>query len=385
MDLIHLSPDTDGPLYQRIVHAIRGEIERGELMPGQKLPARLTLAKSLGVNPTTVSQAYQLLERQGLVVSKHGSGTYVHAGAAQRLQHSADRFSQILVIIGADEPTACTREQLFLNTDILAGVTDVLGPRHAPFTYAASLTREVVEGLADDAAVLVKEPLEVEPEAVEALVRRGIPLLGIWGNDKAVEIPSIDADRHHAGMLAAQHLVDCGYRTFGCIGARLTQHKPHELKFIGFLSALHSAGREIYARHMRETGNHPGGAYEAVLDIVAIGDVPECFFVDSDAKAFEVIRALHRSGLNVPGDVAVVSYDDIPDAAMHDPPLTTVRSPRRQIGRRAATLLRDWPKEPTPLRRVVPRDEFLPCELVVRGTSAATGAAAEQHPAEPTH
>ncbi len=89
-------------------------------------------------------------------------------------------------------------------------------------------------------------------------------------------------------------------------------------------------------------------------------------FVSNDQMALGVLHALHEAGRSVPGDVSVVGYDDIPEAAHLLPPLTTVRTDFAEIGTRSLRLLLDridGPGAPAPPESVVPVD------LVVRRSS----------------
>ena len=74
---IQIAPGSEQPIYLQIVEQINQAIARGELHPGDKLPAVRQLASELVINPNTVARAYSVLEQQGLVASKTGSGTFV--------------------------------------------------------------------------------------------------------------------------------------------------------------------------------------------------------------------------------------------------------------------------------------------------------------------
>lgn len=65
------------PIYKQIVHTIMGQIERGELLPGQKIPSERELAALLGVNRMTVKNAILHLEENGVLERYHGKGTFV--------------------------------------------------------------------------------------------------------------------------------------------------------------------------------------------------------------------------------------------------------------------------------------------------------------------
>ena len=98
---IQISPGSNEPIYAQIVSQVGRAIATGEISTGEKLPAVRTLAAELVINPNTVARAYSLLDQQGLVSAKTGSGTYVadpklrHADAG-RLNILTERMDNII-------------------------------------------------------------------------------------------------------------------------------------------------------------------------------------------------------------------------------------------------------------------------------------------------
>ena len=98
---IQISPGSNEPIYAQIVSQVSRAIYTGELSTGEKLPAVRTLAAELVINPNTVARAYSLLDQQGLVSAKTGSGTFVadpklrHADAG-RLNILTERMDNII-------------------------------------------------------------------------------------------------------------------------------------------------------------------------------------------------------------------------------------------------------------------------------------------------
>jgi GntR family transcriptional regulator len=76
---IQVTPISPEPIYQQIVGQVARAIAAGEVSPGDKLPTVRSLAEELVINPNTVAHAYGLLEQEGLVTTKTGSGTFVAA------------------------------------------------------------------------------------------------------------------------------------------------------------------------------------------------------------------------------------------------------------------------------------------------------------------
>jgi GntR family transcriptional regulator len=74
---IHISTHDGVPVYLQIVNQVKYLVAAGRLAAGEELPSVRTLAEQLVINPNTVARAYLELERAGVVVKRHGSGTYV--------------------------------------------------------------------------------------------------------------------------------------------------------------------------------------------------------------------------------------------------------------------------------------------------------------------
>lgn len=74
---IQVSAQDGVPIYQQIVNQVKYLVAAGRLAAGEELPSVRTLAEQLVINPNTVARAYLELERAGVVVKRHGSGTYV--------------------------------------------------------------------------------------------------------------------------------------------------------------------------------------------------------------------------------------------------------------------------------------------------------------------
>ena len=96
-------------------------------------------------------------------------------------------------------------------------------------------------------------------------------------------------------------------------------------------------------------------------------DPPTAVCTHNDILAMGALHAIHTAGLQVPGDISVVGYDDIASAAYFSPPLTTIRSPRAEIGTRAGRMILALVQNPEaiPLQMIT-----LPVALIVRLSTA---------------
>src|SRR5215470_10463710 len=88
------------PRYHRLAEALRAQIREGELPPGAPLPNQRKLAKTIGVTLTTLRQALELLEREQLIVRRHGLGTFVAAPSVDYVILQLRRFAGDLLAQG---------------------------------------------------------------------------------------------------------------------------------------------------------------------------------------------------------------------------------------------------------------------------------------------
>ena len=153
----------------------------------------------------------------------------------------------------------------------------------------------------------------------------------IWGptiNEEPGQ--SIGCDNVDGGYQATRHLLQAGRRRIALVGA--TSQRSPELagRYEGYCKALREAGIEPDDRLKVDADSSYGQGYTAVRELLDRKAEFDALFALTDVIAIDAMHALADSGLSVPGDVAVVGFDDISLAAHVSPPLTTVRQDIRQ-------------------------------------------------------
>src|SRR5690606_2506191 len=109
----------------------------------------------------------------------------------------------------------------------------------------------------------------------------------------------------------------------------------------GFRDAMAAAGVDVDESLVTESRYDPDIAAQRARELLERQDRPTAIFCANDVTAMRTTRVAHELGLDVPGDVSVVGFDDIPEASLNDPPLTTVRQPLGEMGREAMAMLLD--------------------------------------------
>jgi LacI family transcriptional regulator len=174
----------------------------------------------------------------------------------------------------------------------------------------------------------------------------------------------IAIDDLEGGRLATQHLIDLCHRRIGVIRYQSTALSVQRHQ--GYRQALASAGIEYCPDLVVTSGSMQADGYAAMQQLLALEQPPTAVFTHNDIMALGAMRAIYDAGLSVPRDISIVGYDDITAAAYLAPPLTTVRSPKTEMGVLAAsTILGLIQGQELPLATVT-----LPVELIVRGSTA---------------
>jgi LacI family transcriptional regulator len=212
---------------------------------------------------------------------------------------------------------------------------------------------------------VILSPMSQDTSEVEALRRRGTPVVLLDREGPKGQICSVAVDDVKGGELAVAHLLAQGHRQVGLVNGPATLRQCVERRR-GAVRALRAKGldpRSALVEVNLHTLAADGG--ERAVAVLAETGLPRAIFCGNDLVAMGVLRALRARGLSVPGDVAVVGYDDLDFAAMLTTPLTSIRQPMFELGRTATSLLLDEANNPDHSHQ---RIRFTP-ELVVRDSS----------------
>jgi DNA-binding LacI/PurR family transcriptional regulator len=242
----------------------------------------------------------------------------------------------------------------------------------APPSYLVAISRlaaldrqslhKTVERFLDQAVegLIVVAP---QTDAVEALVnlKTEIPLVAIKCGTGA-PLPSVIIDNRAGAARATQYLLDLGHETVYNLGGPPNWLDASE-RAEGWRDTLRAAGAKVPDIVCGDWSARSG--YEIGHRLAAMSEVTAVLCCN-DQMALGLLRALTERSRNVPGDVSVVGFDDIPEAAFFPPPLTTVRQDFGELGRRAMHLLMD---------RICGDDRIMPPmpivpDLVVRASAA---------------
>jgi LacI family transcriptional regulator, galactose operon repressor len=226
--------------------------------------------------------------------------------------------------------------------------------------HLATLTRR------DRADGLLIMSLPPPPHSLRRLADAEVPVVLL--DARGGGVPAVVTDDVEGGRIATRHLLELGHERIAFIG----DDPDNPLGFVssvqreqGFHQVMRQAGLEVRPGYVRHGPHVRAVARQRAEELLARRDRPSAIFAASDIQALGVLEAVRAAGLDVPGDVSVVGFDDI--EASDYAGLTTVRQPLYESGHRAASLLLEVLASEGP---VAPVEHALEVELVVRQTTA---------------
>jgi LacI family transcriptional regulator len=223
------------------------------------------------------------------------------------------------------------------------------------------ITKILYNGLVD--GVIVASFL-MDDTIIDSLRQSKLPFMLIGRHPAYEELSYLDVDNRGGACQAVLHLLRSGRRRVATItGPQNMIAGIH--RYQGYLDALQDRDIPVASELVIESDFTDAGGYASMQRLLT--HKPDAVFVASDTMALAAIRAIQDWGLRIPNDVAVVGFDDIPQASRVTPALTTVRQPINRIGAVAAETLIDMIETGSSL----PRQKVLPAELVIRDSCDA--------------
>jgi LacI family transcriptional regulator len=182
----------------------------------------------------------------------------------------------------------------------------------------------------------------------------------------------VTSDNTTAAGIAVHHLRSLGHRKIATICGPANQ-LPALQRLDGFRTAMAELALPVPAAYVVYGDFFYASGYARMQDLLDVGKRPTGVFVAGDQMAIGAMRAIADAGLDVPGDISVVGFDDIESAAFLRPALTTIAQDYLSMGAAAVALLLKMIQDGRgdgPRRRRRPPPRLLPCRLVVRESTA---------------
>ncbi|MBT1003536.1 LacI family transcriptional regulator [Paenarthrobacter sp. DKR-5] len=320
------------------------------------------VAEAAGVSVSTVSKAVngrygvavEMTERILRIARELGYESSLVASSMR-----SRKTGVIGVLVAGFEP---------FSAEILKGVGSALsGSGYDLLAYSGS-RQSSSEGwerrsLSRLSGTLIDGAIMVTPTVVN--VSAEVPIVAIDPHTGRVDLPTVESDSLGGARSATRFLMELGHRRIGFVAGR-PDLRSAAAREAGYRHALSEAGIP-FDPSLVVVGNYETeSAREAAHRLLSRPDRPTAVFAANDLSAIVVVEVARELGLEVPRDLSVVGFDDIPEAARHALPLTTVRQPMGRIGAAAAALVVALMNGETPETTQIK----MPTRLIPRATTA---------------
>lgn len=235
------------------------------------------------------------------------------------------------------EPSAYVAEFLFGSFDQLrARNASFVVEKCADISIAEETLRRLIAAGVD--GVLLQPPFSDSRRLLDILEKAGMPAVVITARAARDSVSAVSIDDFDAAYQMTMFLVDHGHRKIGFITGNPEQ-LASERRLEGHRAALRDAGIGPEGERIVEGDFNFRSGIEAAAKLLDADDPPTAIFASNDEMAIATIAVAHSRSLDVPRDLSVVGFDDVPMAKSVWPALTTIRQPVADMGGAAADLL----------------------------------------------
>lgn len=352
--------------YRAIVDWAKKTIEERGLTAGDRFFSEIELCDMHDVSRQTVRQALSMMESEGIIWRKQGSGTFV-----QTPGRDLSKRSPSVGLIS-------TYFSDYIFPSIVTGIESVLAKNNITMQLATTRNQVAEEAralqtmLAQNVQGLIIEPSKSalpNPNSAlfEEIRARNIPLVFFNAKYPNSNFPCVAMDDVAAGHIVTEHLISLGHKKISAIFVfdDMQGHKRYQ----GFMKSLDENGIPLPEQRVmwfstQERSSLFTLSVEKILALLKDSTAVVCY---NDSLAISLLEFCKQKRINVPGDVSIVGIDDSSQARICEVPLTTVRHPKQQLGERAAEVLLEMIANPSQNKEDI---LFIP-KLIERASTAA--------------
>jgi len=193
------------------------------------------------------------------------------------------------------------------------------------------------------------------------LTERHFPFVLIDHQGTGQDCPAVGATNWQGAYHATEYLIKLGHTQIGFITGSMDLGAAVD-RLEGYKAALWANHILYLPELVCESTFQQLDGYHSAIDLLKLPQPPTAIFASNDVMAMGAMDAVRERGKRIPEDVSIIGFDDIPQASMVHPGLTTIRQPLQNMGSVAAQMLLDRLKNPEISQKRIE----LPTNLVVR-------------------
>ncbi len=367
--------------HQQIYDRILVGILEGKYPPGKQIPTENELAEMFHASRPTVGRALRELEQKGLIYRRRGAGTFVRKPTQAQGQkigvlvpgvslNSGELFSTMVSQMSRE---ASEREYVLLLNDSPTGSEEQI------IEQAKKICQQIIDlqvsGVFFMPMELSPEKWHINNEIAEAFDNAGIAV-ALLDRDVCVspersKFDLVGVNNERGAYILAEHLIENGCRKIDFL-THVTISSAINDRITGYQNALikydiQPDHKRVHHLDISPSHNVRNEDVEEHIDMIMNNFKPDAIICINDRMAAMAMRCLINLGYNIPDDVALVGFDDLPFLSYLPVPLTTIRQPAKSLAREGVRTILDRMKEPD----LPARDIIVATELVIRESCGA--------------
>jgi DNA-binding LacI/PurR family transcriptional regulator len=197
--------------------------------------------------------------------------------------------------------------------------------------YLEIMASEAVDGL-------IAAPFHEDDKEIRDLIGQGLPVVCVDRGLTGQDVDVVTVTNFEGAYEAVRLLTGLGHQRIGFIGGLKSIPTSRE-RHRGYMAALADVGVTPAPDHVRFGDSKLASGRLLAAEMLSLADRPTALFTGNNLITLGALESIHARGLEIPRDVAVVGFDDMAWADSLNPPLTAVRQPGYEIGRRATEML----------------------------------------------
>ncbi len=343
------------PKYYQLKRYLLNQIQRGELIPGQRLDTENVLAKQFKLSRQTVRQALGELENEGWIVRQQGRGTFVTDQTRKPkpiglIIKSITNYTFPEIIRGIENRlnAAGFELKIYLSQD-------------DPELEAECLKRVLnseVDGLIIEPAKNIESCNNLH--YFQELGKRHIPYLFLHSFWSELDPAYLVLDDCQGGYLATQYLLNLGHRKIaGIFNIESSQGINRKEGYKKALLEYSIRPEQRWIGDYQYRIDHGTFAFQFMQELLKRPQYPTAVFCYNDLDAIRALEAIRQAGLKVPDDISIIGYNDSGLTTVSEVKLTSVKHPKREFGLEAAGLMISMIKHRIEKPRMVIQPELI--------------------------
>jgi len=341
--------------YRDLVSKIRG----GQLIPGARLPAETELAEKYGISRTSIRKGLERMHRQGLLVKRRGSGTYVSSTVEPRATEKSVLLARLSYDIFNDSDAWSRPLKKALYQAAMAHRLSLLADVSWPASAETAMPIQA-EMLAGVIAIPIGS---IKPSEVLEGISNDVPRVVINRPSDLPDVPGIDVDLGTGTFDAVSHLLRLGHRR---IAIAVRQGPPDVQSVDAYRRAYQAAGLPVDERLIAPLPSQVNVTRwpEAIAGVLTSTPRPTALLMNFTDHPMRMLSVIRSTGLRIPEDLSLVVFDDDASLIESDPSISTIVQPVDRMAQLAVQALSDMVRGAAG----IPHLQRLPSYFVVRNS-----------------